>query len=127
MPSQREALRQLEAAARRELDAVAEIDALQAWRVAYLGRRGRLTQVLRSLAQLPLEDRRAIGGAANELKTRLAAACPQPVAPPPPRKPPGPGPSGVAPWTPSRPARPCPAAAFPPLPRPCAISWPRGR
>jgi phenylalanyl-tRNA synthetase alpha chain len=39
--------------------------------VAYLGRKGRLTQVLRGLASLSLEVRRDVGARANELKTLL--------------------------------------------------------
>ena len=74
MSSEGEPLPQLEASARRDLDAVTEIDALQAWRVAYLGRRGRLTRLLRSLAQLPLQERRRLGIAANRLKEQLEAA-----------------------------------------------------
>ena len=64
----------IEASALRELDAADDLDALEAWRVAYLGRKGRLTLVLRSLAQLSMEDRRRLGGEANALKQRLQAA-----------------------------------------------------
>jgi len=64
----------VETSARRELDAAPDVEALQAWRVAYLGRRGRITQILRSLADLPLEERRRLGAAANRLKADLAAA-----------------------------------------------------
>jgi phenylalanyl-tRNA synthetase alpha chain len=49
--------------------------ALDAWHVAYLGRKdGRLTGVLRGLAQLPVEDRKTTGAAANALKLELEAA-----------------------------------------------------
>jgi phenylalanyl-tRNA synthetase alpha chain len=48
--------------------------ALEAWRVAYLGRKGRLTVVLRRLAALPLEERRRVGSAANRLKENLEEA-----------------------------------------------------
>lgn len=61
-------------AARRELEAAADDAALEAWRVAYLGRKGRLTQVLRSLGALPLAERRRAGAAANRLKEELEAA-----------------------------------------------------
>ncbi len=74
MLSEGDSLPQLEAAARRELDTATDIDALQAWRVAYLGRRGRVTQVLRGLAQLPLQERRSLGAAANQLRAQLEAA-----------------------------------------------------
>ena len=46
---------------------------LQAWRVAYLGRKGPLTQVLRQLGGLPPEERRHVGGKANEVKRALEA------------------------------------------------------
>ena len=74
MSPEAETLSQIETSARQELEAVADIDALEAWRVTCLGRRGRLTQVLRSLAQLPLEERRRVGAAANQIKAQLEAA-----------------------------------------------------
>jgi phenylalanyl-tRNA synthetase alpha chain len=67
-------LKDLEASASSELAAVSDGAALEAWRVAYLGRSGRLTSVLRSIASLPAEERRAFGAAANEAKVRLEAA-----------------------------------------------------
>jgi phenylalanyl-tRNA synthetase alpha chain len=69
-----EALSEIESQALRELAAVTGDEALEAWRVAYLGRRGRLTLVLRGLAGLPLEERRSAGAAANRLKQRLESA-----------------------------------------------------
>src|SRR3990172_7344379 len=44
------------------LAAVADEAVLDAWRVTYLGRKGRLTLVLRGLASLPMEERREVGG-----------------------------------------------------------------
>lgn len=67
-------LRDLEAQARNELAAAADERALEAWRVAYLGRKGRLTGVLRSLGELPVDERRSLGAAANRLKEELEAA-----------------------------------------------------
>src|SRR3989304_4047759 len=43
MSPQNESLNALEESARRDLGAAVKADALEAWRVAYLGRRGRLT------------------------------------------------------------------------------------
>ena len=74
MSSRLEQIEEIEASARRELDAAADADALEAWRVAYLGRRGRLTLFLRSLPSLDLEARRRLGAAANHLKRELEAA-----------------------------------------------------
>ena len=48
-----------------------DTDSLEAWRVAYLGRRGRLTLFLRGLAQLDLEERRVAGALGNQAKGRL--------------------------------------------------------
>ena len=64
-------LESLRDAALTELDAVQDDAALEAWRVAYLGRSGKLTQVLRGVAQLPQEERRAAGAAGNAAKTLL--------------------------------------------------------
>ena len=46
-------------------------DALEAWRIEYLGRSGKLTAALRGVAQLPPEERRAAGASANEAKSLL--------------------------------------------------------
>ncbi len=66
-----EALRQ---AAERELAAAADAPALEAWRIEYLGRRGRLAQAMHGLGQLPPEVRPAAGAAGNAVKTALTAA-----------------------------------------------------
>ncbi len=50
---------------------VQDDQALEAWRVEYLGRRGRLTRVLRSLGEVPVDSRREIGAAGNRLKALL--------------------------------------------------------
>src|SRR5437773_1246048 len=47
---------------------------LDAWRVEFLGRKGRLTSLLRGLAELPAEQRKVVGAEANALKDRLQAA-----------------------------------------------------
>ena len=56
-----------------DLDAVAALPGLEAWRVTYLGRKGPLTQVLRQLGGLAPEERRHVGAAANEVKRALEA------------------------------------------------------
>lgn len=56
------------------LAAAADRQALEAWRVEFLGRKGRLTAILRSLASLPPDERRATGAAANALKEELEQA-----------------------------------------------------
>jgi len=64
----------LTAGALAELSGIADAAAAEQWRVAYLGRSGRLTQVLRGLGGLPPEERRAMGAAANQAKAALEAA-----------------------------------------------------
>ena len=53
------------------LDAAGDAAALEAWRVAHLGRSGALTKLLRGVAQLPAEERPAAGAAANAAKALL--------------------------------------------------------
>ena len=50
------------------------LDELECWRIAYLGRAGELTRLLRGLASLPPDDRRAVGAAANQAKGLLEDA-----------------------------------------------------
>jgi phenylalanyl-tRNA synthetase alpha chain len=47
---------------------------LEAWRVRYLGKKSELTQVLRGLASLTIEEKKAVGAAANVLKSTLEAS-----------------------------------------------------
>ena len=54
-----------------ELEGIGDADAAEQWRVAYLGRRGRLTGLLRSIAQLEPDRRREFGSRANRAKTVL--------------------------------------------------------
>ena len=80
-------LEQLRALEREGVDAIggADPDRLEDLRVEFLGRKGRLTGVLRHVGQLPPEARPAIGAEANRVKqalselldTRAAEATPQ--------------------------------------------------
>ena len=54
-----------------ELDHLATADALEAWRISYLGRRGRLTTILRSIGGLAPEQRQAVGALGNQTKLLL--------------------------------------------------------
>lgn len=54
-----------------ELDSIDTSSGLEAWRIRYLGRKSALTEILRGLATLPLEEKRATGAVANELRTFL--------------------------------------------------------
>jgi len=64
-------LEELKSNALRELADVKDIKGLDSWRVRYLGRKSNLTKVLRSLASLPLKERKAIGAQANQVKVDL--------------------------------------------------------
>jgi phenylalanyl-tRNA synthetase alpha chain len=68
------ALQTLESEALDRLAAVESSEELGRWQSDYLGRRGALTALLRSLGSLPAEERPAAGKQANELKCRLQTA-----------------------------------------------------
>ena len=67
-------LKTIEEQARADLAAAKDDASLQVWRVTYLGRKGRLTGVLRGLGGLPVEERRNLGALANRLKDALEGA-----------------------------------------------------
>ena len=60
-----------------ELGLLSDLKDVEAWRVRYLGKKGTVTQILRGLAALPLEERKAVGASANEVKDALEAALSQ--------------------------------------------------
>lgn len=74
MNTQAGPISELEDAALRDLAAASDPAALEAWRVAYLGRKGRLTTLLRSLPTLPIEERKVLGSSGNALKSKLEEA-----------------------------------------------------
>ena len=55
----------------KELDSLDALEALEQWRVSYMGRRGRLTTILRSVGSLSPEQRREVGSLGNQAKTLL--------------------------------------------------------
>src|SRR5712692_6900888 len=57
-----------------EIGAIQDLQKLDEWRVAYLGRSGRLTSVLRGLGGLPAEARKEAGQRANVVKSVLEKA-----------------------------------------------------
>ena len=59
------------AAALEELERVNDLKTLETWRVQYLGRKGAVTEVLRGLGTLSLEERKVMGARANEIKAAL--------------------------------------------------------
>ncbi len=64
-------LEDLKSNALQELGGIDGIKELESWRVRYLGRKSRLTDILRSLASLSLAEKKAVGARANQVKTCL--------------------------------------------------------
>jgi len=57
-----------------DIAAAADLEALEGVRVGYLGRKGEVTEILRSLKDVPLEERRRKGPEANALRKDITAA-----------------------------------------------------
>ena len=70
-------LSELKQTALRELEAVNDLPNLESWRVRYLGRKSELTNMLRGLAELPIEERKSAGALANRIKDELEAVLEQ--------------------------------------------------
>ena len=64
-------LKELKQKAFQELNGISDIKELESWRVRYLGKKSGLIKILRGLATLPLEERKAVGAYANEVKANL--------------------------------------------------------
>ena len=54
-----------------QLSGIKETKGLEAWRVHYLGKKSPLTEILRSLSGLSIEEKKSVGAAANQLKVLL--------------------------------------------------------
>lgn len=67
-------LRQVKEEALSSLENVRSSQELEVWHKRYLGKNGALTKMLRSVGDLPKEERPAFGRAANEAKTTLEEA-----------------------------------------------------
>ncbi len=67
-------LEELHLEALAKLNRVSELKELESWRIRYLGKKSKLTQILRSLASLPLEERKKVGAQANEVKKALESS-----------------------------------------------------
>ena len=61
----------LRQSALRDIEFAQDVKALHEARVAYIGRRGKLTEILRTLKDIPLEVRREMGPLAQKLKNDL--------------------------------------------------------
>ena len=64
----------VKARALEELEAADSVERLEQWRIAYLGRGGQLTLILRGLGSMSPDERRRIGAEANEAKRLLEAS-----------------------------------------------------
>ncbi len=67
-------LQQLRERALADLAGVHDTAELEGWRVAFLGKKGPLTEILKELGRLPAEERPVIGQAANRVKVEMEAA-----------------------------------------------------
>ena len=64
-------LEELKLKALQELESINNTKELESWRVHYLGKKSPLTGILRSLATLPIAERKNVGARANQTKTEL--------------------------------------------------------
>jgi len=64
-------LKKIEKEAFQSLQEIKDISALEELRIKFLGRKGRLTLLLRSLKDIPLEERPRLGDACNRIKMLL--------------------------------------------------------
>ncbi len=70
----REELLDIEKAALAELESVQDGSQLEAFRVRYLGKKGRLTALMKRLGEVPPEERPQLGKMANQIKNRLSSS-----------------------------------------------------
>jgi len=66
-----EQLEEIRLKALHELGGINDVKELESWRVRYLGKKSSITSILRRLASLPLDERKAVGARANEVKNSL--------------------------------------------------------
>ncbi|MBQ1545641.1 MAG: phenylalanine--tRNA ligase subunit alpha [Clostridia bacterium] len=72
--NQKEQLEQIRAAAEEILQKTGSLEELDAARVRFLGKKGELTAVLKTMGSLSPEERPAVGQAANTVREQIAAA-----------------------------------------------------
>ena len=56
------------------LNSISKTDSLEEWRIKYLGRKGIITQLLKSIPQIPPSERRTFGAKVNQIKNNLNTA-----------------------------------------------------
>ncbi|GJM18586.1 MAG: phenylalanine--tRNA ligase alpha subunit [Phycisphaeraceae bacterium] len=69
-----DALTEIETSGLAELGATSDADALEAWRIAYLGTKGRLRAVMPMMKDVPKDQKGAVGKRLNEVKSKLESA-----------------------------------------------------
>ncbi|MFQ6015158.1 MAG: phenylalanine--tRNA ligase subunit alpha [Anaerolineae bacterium] len=67
-------LDQLETKALQELEEVADLTALDQWRITHLGKKSELNQILRNVGKLPRGERPAVGQRGNAIRLALQSA-----------------------------------------------------
>ena len=67
-------LQELRQRADAELARLDRLDKLEEWRIAYLGKKGELTQALRGVGKLPPDERPRVGQLVNEIKMAMEEA-----------------------------------------------------
>jgi len=72
-----EKIEEIKSEALKQLEGIDNTRDLESWRVHYLGKKSPLTQILRSLSTLSIEERKAVGAAANQLKVLLESSVEQ--------------------------------------------------
>ncbi|MBY6271002.1 MAG: phenylalanine--tRNA ligase subunit alpha [Caldibacillus debilis] len=70
----KERLTELQAEALEKVKAAKDLRALNDVRVAFLGKKGRITEVLRNMGKLPKEERPVVGAYANEVRETIQRA-----------------------------------------------------
>jgi phenylalanyl-tRNA synthetase alpha chain len=68
----REQLQELEKKALEDLEEIVDLSGLERFRVTYLGKKGRISALMRKLGDLPPEERPEVGQLANRIKGRLS-------------------------------------------------------
>lgn len=71
MTNTEQQIKDLEKKAREELLGIEDAHALELWRVAYIGRTGKVPEILRNVKNLSNEEKRVVGKQANELRRDL--------------------------------------------------------
>lgn len=68
-----ETLKALQTEALAKIEEAADLKTLNGIRVAYLGKKGPITEVLRGMGKLPAEERPKMGALANEVRAAIQA------------------------------------------------------